>query len=384
MNKLAVVKHALEVATAALEMKRRQIRPHLRQAVTRELNNRQAAATERDLERVLVVVIAKHVDQIISKVTSGSKKNLLNEKQATKDIINAMAPILAIRMAEAARNQMLSVGLDYRKGRKNIKATKTSTATEWLMEQDIDDLVENLPDLFPRGMPYQLLTELPRPMRERIVRELRQSFKQDYWKGIAETTSGDANRILEMGVQDGWSIQQMAKQLRESLGGDAYARTRANNIARTESGNSLNAARRGVMDQLQEDLGDRIPMRPMWLSVLGNTTRDTHAALDGVPADDNGFWNLGGYKIPWPAHYSLPAGERCNCRCSLFTAFGLQDDEAAQLLQDYENRQEAAVHRIQLKGVAYPITPNERNTVPRGGPELKSTEENDGDKKHSF
>jgi hypothetical protein len=54
-------------------------------------------------------------------------------------------------------------------------------------------------------------------------------------------------------------------------------------------------------------------MKRAWLSVLGNTTRDTHAALDGVPEDSEGLWNLGGVDIPWPSHVSLPPDERINC-----------------------------------------------------------------------
>lgn len=54
-------------------------------------------------------------------------------------------------------------------------------------------------------------------------------------------------------------------------------------------------------------------MKLTWLSVLGTTTRATHAMLDGVPADEDGLWELGGVRVPWPGHWSLEAGERCNC-----------------------------------------------------------------------
>jgi len=99
------------------------------------------------------------------------------------------------------------------------------------------------------------------------------------------------------------------------LGGGKYAGLRARNIARTESGNALNGARKAGMDKMMAELGPQMQgvMRPTWLSVLGSTTRDTHANLDGVPADKDGMWTLAGYRIPWPAHVSLPASERCNC-----------------------------------------------------------------------
>jgi hypothetical protein len=65
-----------------------------------------------------------------------------------------------------------------------------------------------------------------------------------------------------------------------------------------------------------------------WLSVLGNTTRDAHADLDGVMADADGLWDLNGVKIPWPGHVSLPASDRCNCQCTIVTEFGVGAPEA--------------------------------------------------------
>jgi hypothetical protein len=353
MNRLQVMTKLVEAATVALEAKKRQVRPHLRRAVFRELNLRQAAVTEQDLERAMVPVFKRQIERLAGKLGSGKKKNLLDEKQATRELVESILPILAVRMAEAARNQMLSMGLDFRgRGKKSgpLQA-KTTSATDWLMDQDNEDLADLIEELsrgFPNGLPIRLATEIPRPMRERIVRELRQSFHQSYWEDIAATTAGDANRILEAGLQDGLSIRDIAARLRESLG-EEYYKNRAVNIARTEAGNALNGARRGVIDQLKEDLGDRVPMRPVWLSVLGNTTRDTHADLDGVPADGNGMWRLSGYEIPWPGHFSLPASERCNCRCSIFTELGLRDDEAERLIQDYEDREEAATQNMETK-----------------------------------
>ena len=286
-------------------------------------------------------------------------KRLLDVDHATRELIDAALPVLALRMCEAARGQLAAMGVWYKQRlrTKSFTGTKTTRATDWLDEQDMDELTDGMADLLPAGSAVSIMTELPRPMRERIARELKTSFDQDYWRGISETTQGDAERILKQGVDEGWSVQEMAAQLKESLGGDDYARTRAYNIARTESGNALNGARKGVMDQLQEDLGDRVPMRATWLSVLSNTTRDSHAQLDGVPADEDGLWDLDGVMVPWPGYYELPPGNRCNCRCSLLMELGMQDEEAGKLISDYYDRLEAAqadnetaVRGLQTKG----------------------------------
>lgn len=521
MNKLQILQQLVEVATVALEAKKRQIRPLLRRATIRKMNLRQAEVTEKDIERALAPLFEKQIKRIAAGLEGMDEKgtgleikstkpnptliqHVFDQKQATAELVDAVMPILAIRMAEAARNQLVSLGVDPRKksvglkfnpnhdeqgrfttgggaggmgsgqptlmhgtsyenalkiidggfkpgelhsvfatpnkeialaygwGRavreadrtgvespdakfavvvikdtaegftrdpgmspsdtwqwskhggvpsedilrvevysawdkngppievithksvssriiyvvipikvdeeKSFSSTKTTTATEWLMEHpdDVAKLEEMLVDL---GLPYQVFTELPPWMKKNIVQRLNESFQQDYWAKISEATAGDAEMWLTKGLQEGWSIRDMAQRMAYSFQEETgkYAMRRAENIARTESGNALNGARKGVMDQLAEDLGDRVPMKAVWMSVLGNTTRDSHAALDGVPADKNGMWYLGGVNVPWPGHYSLPPSERCNCQCSIVTEFGMLDGDAMQLIQEYND-----------------------------------------------
>lgn len=73
MSRLSVLTQLTEVATAALELKKRQVRPHLRRAISRELNIRQAEAAERDVERALVPVFRRQVARMVSKLGSGGK-----------------------------------------------------------------------------------------------------------------------------------------------------------------------------------------------------------------------------------------------------------------------------------------------------------------------
>ena len=40
-------------------------------------------------------------------------------------------------------------------------------------------------------------------------------------------------------------------------------------------------------------------------------------ASNGNASDGDDKWELGGVKIPWPAHFSLPPEERSNCLCTI-------------------------------------------------------------------
>lgn len=133
----------------------------------------------------------------------------------------------------------------------------------------------------------------------------------------------------------------MAKEMQPSISpNEKYGKMRGRRIARTESGHALNGSRSDAIDGLSRELGPDLPIKRVWLSVLGNTTRDTHADLDGVPADANGEWSLGGVQCRWPADVSLPPGERCNCQCTVVSEFGMSDESTAEAIDEYNQRQE--------------------------------------------
>ncbi len=217
-----------------------------------------------------------------------------------------------------------------------------STASEWLA--NIPGDVEGLEQvLIANGISIDILTEYPDWMKQEVANNLVETFSQPYWDDIHKTFLGDAEKYLQAGLSDGKSIVQMADDIAASFGGVGtaeYAKIRATAIARTESSNALNGARKTGMNRLTNDPQLMGTMRPVWLSVLGTTTRDSHANLDGVPADKNGMWNLSGYDIPWPGHISLPAGERLNCQCSIVLELGMQDLEATGLIGEYNTRVE--------------------------------------------
>lgn len=227
---------------------------------------------------------------------------------------------------------------------KSFDSIKASTATEWLENYrgDPADITQSFEDLVfstPYGdVSMRIATELPTWMKQEIVKHLEQTFSQDYWSGINQTTLDQIEDFLKDGLQNGQSIATMADNIAAALGGE-NALTRAKNIARTESGNALNGARSLAADGLMEDLAEyNLPMKKVWHSVLGSTTRADHANLDGVPVSSDNTWNLAGYKVRWPGDTVLPPGQRCNCQCTILVDFGMDDETARQLLSEYDER----------------------------------------------
>ena len=238
---------------------------------------------------------------------------------------------MALSMAVTVVTFFREMGVDVTKSIKD--------ASNWV-EENPDDWEELMQEVQKVGLPFGIMTQLPDDLKAIIMRELKNSFSQEYWGTISDTTKDDVITYLMQGIERGWSIDKMASKMAEVFQGTGtyqYARMRARRIAITEVGNALNGARKESTAIIQQEI-PQAGIRQMWMSILSDTTRDTHANLDGVPEDENGMWNLAGINIPWPAHYTLPAKERCNCRCTITAEFGISDEEAQQLINEYWER----------------------------------------------
>jgi len=305
-----------------------------RRAVVATIHTRQYGRAETELGDVVTAVLRRHIRAAAAGLRATAPRAAMPDgrKDAaetladsvcdlrawTRELVDAVLPVLARVMADAAVTQWATMGR--RVGARGLRAFKT-TATEWLADEGIDT-------------PPWLSFDIPRWMQEGIEIGLREAFAQDYWDRIAGTTKDDIETIIRGAMLEGESVATIAGKL-ERLFPDDYSYNRGLRVARTETGNALNAARDLSIRKLKEDLGEAgATIGKSWVSILGNTTRDSHAALDGVIADAEGLWDLGGVRIPWPAHYSLPPGERCNCRCTVITEYGLQPEDYGQQMAD--------------------------------------------------
>ena len=188
---------------------------------------------------------------------------------------------------------------------KRVKTTAQDIAAELNLE---------LPPGFSIGqMPEWLLAA----SREAVAA----SFGQDYWLRIPETTRNDIQRILETAIRDGLSVEDVAQQIRGMVDGSGmtYDLRRARMVARTEGTDMLNAGHVRGIQQIEEETG--VPMTKEWVSVLGSTTRASHAIMDGTVVLADGMFDLEGVEVPHPGHFSLPARNRIHCQCTVISGF---------------------------------------------------------------
>lgn len=355
-----------EAVLKAIAFKQRAMAPAMHRAVSAEVYTKQFEETERDIEAFVAPLFNKQIEITASRLkrlaaeTDKSAKTpqdsadslveqIFDPNEWMDELIDRALPPLALHMVEAMNGQMDLMGVrkayvlankqdDIFDQLPGFEQPHTTTASEWLAQEGLSlgDVDFNVAG---RTVSMGVAIELPLQMKMFIKEHLIDTFAQDYWQNINQTTKGDIRAFLARGIRDGQSIETIAKNIIPQLHEQGiYARRRARNIARTESGHALNGARVGSIDSLFEDLAGQVSMQKVWLSVLGNTTRDTHAVLDGVPANKEGFWTLAGIDIRWPADIHLPPSERCNCQCTVVVEFGMTDSEAEELIGEYFDR----------------------------------------------
>ena len=135
--------------------------------------------------------------------------------------------------------------------------------------------------------------------------------------GITSTTKETIRKILIQGMQEGWSINQMMKEIEKS-GINVY---RAELIARTET---TRAANQGAM---LGAISTGLQTMKEWISITDDRTRR-------IPRNDYDHLHMDGKNVPVDEPFTVPglrtidimefpgdpngsAGNVCNCRCTV-------------------------------------------------------------------
>ncbi len=300
-------------------------------AVRKELAVKQFDKTEKKLTDELTVFFQaqlKSIQRNMRTATGTNPDRIMSQCYDPRDwdrpLYKVVVPIMAQSMVEGAAAELVMLGYDPRKLKKSARTGRKATGTFELLGVDIPEGVGKM---------------LPDWMVDQILSELSESMSQPHWKGINDTTADRVEGILIDGLSSGQSVRDIADNLMESMP-ETYSRSRATLVARTESGNALNAGRDISYQRLKDELPPEASkfINKEWLSVLGSTTRADHADADGQLADEDGMFDLAGYSVPWPGHYDLPVEQRANCLCSteLNLGDGAPEDEIQQILAEGE------------------------------------------------
>lgn len=119
----------LQTAKMAIDLKRMILEREYRRGITKAIHLEQYEETERDVARVVEGVIEEQIKEIASGLAGIEEKSVsstydetaktlvslaFNPDKWKAKLIDRMLPLMAIKMAEAATAQMISVGVDPR------------------------------------------------------------------------------------------------------------------------------------------------------------------------------------------------------------------------------------------------------------------------------
>jgi SPP1 gp7 family putative phage head morphogenesis protein len=153
--------------------------------------------------------------------------------------------------------------------------------------------------------------DLPQDVKDAILKALGELEAQDYWEAIQQATSERLVRLINDGIEEGLNQYDLKKRINEALGG--MAKSRAAAIARTETTGAFNAGHQAAFDSLGDQITGKI-----WLAVMDEDTRESHAALNGKLVAVDGEFSTG---LSYPGECHAPPEDRINCRCTVIAGF---------------------------------------------------------------
>lgn len=158
--------------------------------------------------------------------------------------------------------------------------------------------------------------ELPQPVVEAIGSVFAELESQPYWLAIQAATQENVARLVTEGLKDGLPMAAFKKRLLKQA--NEFSDVRAAAIARTETTLAYNAGHDvGYRFLAEEGEIDGVE----WLSIIDRDTRPAHVEANGQKVPAGGSFTVAGRQTPYPGHWSLPAAQRVNCRCTTAAVF---------------------------------------------------------------
>lgn len=153
-------------------------------------------------------------------------------------------------------------------------------------------------------------------------------FRDEYFvlvQQISETTKDQIFRVLSKAAEEGWSNDDIVKQLQAPEINAARARL----IARTELNKGAFAGRKIASDDSEWETEKE------WISAHDHRVRHSHRAVDGDVIDVDGKFAVSTPKggtdyMEGPGDPTASAANLCNCRCS--SATRAKRDENGRLI----------------------------------------------------
>jgi HK97 family phage portal protein len=129
---------------------------------------------------------------------------------------------------------------------------------------------------------------------------------------VSTTHTETIMREITKGVEEGETVQQVAKRIRDTFANPEKWLARSKTIARTEMLTAVSLGQNAALKNAKKVLPN---LKKAWITANDERVRDTHfmAQEDGAIGVDDSFSN----GLEYPREPGAPAEEAINCRCTL-------------------------------------------------------------------
>jgi len=146
------------------------------------------------------------------------------------------------------------------------------------------------------------------------------------FKNVSKTTTDRVMKIVQKGIEDGLSVDDVARLIVEDS--IKIGASRAQTIARTETLTAVSLGQASMMELAAKAIPG---LKKSWISSQDEDVRESHKAVNGEIRDSDEKFSNG---LMYPRDPDADAAESINCRCTLVTL-------APEDLEDYRAELEA-------------------------------------------
>jgi SPP1 gp7 family putative phage head morphogenesis protein len=193
-------------------------------------------------------------------------------------------------------------------GSKTISITDNSIKT--LYEEKYNEVVNKIPKEITETIGFGLID------KKAVEKSVDNTFKSVTLKNI-NNLQHEVNTEIAQGLIKGESYEKISKKVTERFNVSANNALR---VINTETHKVVNKAAVDVYNKVKtsaENLGYKIKKK--WVSVKDNRTRELHAEMDGVYADDDGNFKLPDGTVTQAPGLTGKAEHDIRCRCIFIT-----------------------------------------------------------------
>lgn len=170
---------------------------------------------------------------------------------------------------------------------------------------------------------------------ERMQIVARSGVMTDRIVGIDQVTSLQISRIIEDGLADGLSVEEMKRQIigttrLQPLNGTLNQRARR--IARTEI---VTASNKGSLEGAKST---GLNFGKQWVTTIDGRERSAHRGMNGVTVPNGENFEVNGDSMEYPGDPSGTAKNVINCRCAMVFVTGDEQIQAPKIAGDYQNK----------------------------------------------